>query len=113
MFYPYPFSAVGPAIEAGPTIKVTHFIHHIAGEGMKITTIEPPADGFTGPVIFIGDSENEEPQFESGEGNIAGGAVAAYKRALIYVYDGTSWHRTTPGSHSSNAGWSPFPPVCG
>jgi hypothetical protein len=92
--FSYPFSAVGPAIDATAktTIKVTHFIHHISGEGAKINVISPPAEGFTGPVIFIGDTENEEPQFESGEGNIAEGEVAAFKRATIFVFDGERWY---------------------
>ena len=88
----FPFSVVGPQIVAASTIKATHFIHHVTGSGM-ITTIEPPADGFTGPVIFIGDTENEGPELAQSEaGNIAGYTAVGFKLATVMVFDGAIWY---------------------
>ncbi|HEU5104627.1 MAG TPA: hypothetical protein VFU11_02175 [Solirubrobacterales bacterium] len=101
----YPFSQVGPKFRVSvknSTIKVTHFIHFVTGVGEEedeplIATIKPPADGFTGPVILIG--QESEPgvgpvQIQGpGEGgtNIGGGAQVTPNSALILVYDGSLW----------------------
>lgn len=101
----YPFSQVGPKFKpsgSGETLKITHFIHHVEGngeEGMEPTvkTLKPPAGGFTGPVILIGleSAPGVAPvqilgPSEGGD-NIGAAAQITPNQALIMVYDGSLW----------------------
>ena len=84
-----PFSSVGPQLNATEIINPTHLIHPVvtAPEPATIKLILPQAKGFTGFMIFIGESEEEPPKFEVG--NAVG--IFPFQVATIMVTDGGAW----------------------
>lgn len=86
------FPDAGPPIESASTIAVTHSIHQIEGT-VTITTIEPPAPGFTGPLYLIG-AFGAGADLNSGSGNIGGDSVVNQEHLTVLVFDGTTWWPT-------------------
>jgi hypothetical protein len=71
----------------------THMVHHITTDG-TLTTITPPAEGFTGPIYLIADSVFDWTT----SGNIAAapGTTLLANNAYGFLYD------------RRNAKWYPF-----
>lgn len=85
------FPDAGPVIASESTIAVTHSIHLIEGT-TTISTIEPPAPGFTGPLFLVG-TTGAGAALETG-GNIGGSGAVNQHHLTVLVYDGEKWWPT-------------------
>ena len=80
---------VGTPIADAATIAPNASIVHITGTGTPIATITTPYTGFVGQVTLIADDGSGFTTTTGG--NIALGSTVAQNKALILIYDGTSW----------------------
>lgn len=94
---------IGEDIVAATSIKPTHAIHRVSGSA-AISSIDPPnaqrgldenydvrlVSSFTGPIILIPTSGSSWTLTTGG--NIALAATSVDFKALIVVFDGTSWY---------------------